>query len=71
MLADARSSALVESFASQWLLLRELDAVVPQDPDFDEDLRVAMRRETELLFADLVREPRSVLRRCSTPTTRI
>src|SRR5688572_16915699 len=61
MLADARSSALVESFASQWLMLRELDAVVPQDPDFDEDLRASMRRETELLFADLVRERRSVL----------
>ena len=61
MLADVRSAALVESFASQWLMLRELDAVVPQDPDFDEDLRAAMRRETELLFADLVREPRSVL----------
>jgi hypothetical protein len=61
MLADSRSSALVESFASQWLMLRELDAVVPQDPDFDEDLRAAMRRETEMLFADLVREPRSVL----------
>jgi hypothetical protein len=60
MLADARSSALVESFASQWLLLRELDAVVPQDPEFDEGLRAAMRRETEMLFADLVREPRSV-----------
>jgi hypothetical protein len=34
---------------------------VPQDPDFDDDLRAAMRRETELLFTDLVREPRSVL----------
>jgi hypothetical protein len=62
MLADARSSALVENFASQWLLLRELDAVVPQDPEFDDDLRAAMRHETEMLFADLVREPRSVLR---------
>jgi hypothetical protein len=61
MLADARSAALVENFASQWLLLRELDAVVPQDPEFDEGLRAAMRRETEMLFADLVREPRSVL----------
>jgi hypothetical protein len=61
MLDDERSTALVENFASQWLLLRELDAVVPQDPAFDEDLRASMRRETELLFADLVREPRSVL----------
>ena len=59
MLADARSSALVENFASQWLLLRELDTVVPQDPEFDEDLRAAMRQETERLFADLIREPRS------------
>ncbi len=61
MLGDGRSSALVANFASQWLALRELDAVVPQDPDFDEDLRAAMRQETEMLFADLVREPRSVL----------
>jgi hypothetical protein len=61
MLDDGRSAALVESFASQWLLLRELDAVVPQDLGFDDDLRAAMRRETEMLFADLVREPRSVL----------
>ena len=60
MLADGRSSALVDNFASQWLLLRELDAVVPQDSGFDEGLRAAMRRETELLFADLLREPRSV-----------
>ena len=61
MLANERSSALVENFASQWLLLRELDEVVPQDPDFDADLRAAFRRETELLFADLLRERRSVL----------
>ena len=61
MLADARSGALVENFASQWLALRELDTVVPQDPDFDDDLRAAMRQETERLFTDLVREPRSVL----------
>jgi hypothetical protein len=60
MLADERSAALVENFASQWLLLRELDTVVPQDSGFDEELRAALRRETELLFADLLREPRSV-----------
>jgi hypothetical protein len=61
MVADPRAMALIESFASQWLLLRELDEVVPQDPDFDADLRAAMRRETELMFADLLRERRSVL----------
>jgi hypothetical protein len=61
MLADERASSLVENFASQWLLLRELDEVVPQDADFDADLKAAMRRETELLFGDLLRERRSVL----------
>lgn len=61
MLADPRASALVESFASQWLLLRELDEAAPQDPGFDADLRAAMRRETEMLFTDLLRERRSVL----------
>jgi hypothetical protein len=61
MLVDERSAALVDNFASQWLLLRELDEVVPQDPEFDADLRVALRRETELLFTDVLRERRSVL----------
>jgi len=61
MLADPRASSLVESFASQWLLLRELDEAAPQDTGFDGDLRAAMRRETEMLFADLLRERRSVL----------
>jgi hypothetical protein len=60
MLAEERSAALVENFASQWLLLRELDDVVPEDPGFDEELRAAMRRETEMLFADLLRERSSV-----------
>jgi hypothetical protein len=41
--------------------LRELDAVVPQDAGFDDELRAAMRLETEMLFADLKREPHSVL----------
>jgi hypothetical protein len=61
LLADERSRALVDNFASQWLALRELDEVVPQDPDFDEELRAALRTETELVFADLMREPRSVV----------
>jgi hypothetical protein len=61
MLADERASALVENFAGQWLKLRELGEVLPPDPDFDADLRDAFRRETELLFADVLRERRSVL----------
>ena len=63
MLADVRSQALVENFAGQWLYLRNLQSVRPDVetfPDFDENLRRAMRRETELLFESIVREDRSV-----------
>lgn len=64
MLQDPKSDALVENFAGQWLQLRDVDVLAP-DPDlfpsFDDSLRQAMRRETELLFATIVREDRSVL----------
>ncbi len=64
MLHDPKSAALVENFAGQWLNLRTLDEVTPdpdQFPDFDADLKRAMRRETELLFATVMREDRSIL----------
>lgn len=64
MLADPRSRSLVTNFAGQWLHLRNLDSVTPDGrlfPDFDDNLRQAMRRETELLFEEVVREDRSVL----------
>ena len=64
MLADPRSSALVTNFAAQWLGLRKLDRVTPQQdafPDFDENLRQAMRKETELFIGSVLREDRSVL----------
>ena len=63
MLVDARSRALVENFAGQWLYLRNLQSARPgieTFPDFDENLRRAMRRETELLFESIIREDRSV-----------
>ena len=63
MLADPRSQALVENFAGQWLYLRNLDAINPDSrlyPDFDDNLRQAMRKETELLFENMLREDRSV-----------
>jgi hypothetical protein len=63
LLTDARSQALVENFAGQWLQLRNLATVKPdpQDfPEFDETLRRAFQRETELFFQNLVREDRSV-----------
>jgi hypothetical protein len=62
MVADARFSAWVENFAGQWLYLRNLAAVVPVQqsfPDFDDTLRQAFRRETELFVESIVREDRS------------
>ena len=64
MLSDARASALVSNFAGQWLQLRNLQRVSPDPmkyPDFDDDLRQAFRRETELLFESIVRDDRSIL----------
>ena len=62
MLADPRADAFVTNFAGQWLFLRNLDAAVPVQsmfPDFDDGLRQAFRRETELFFDSIVREDRS------------
>lgn len=64
MLADPRSQAFTENFAGQWLALRKLSAhqpVVDEYPDFDDNLRQAFRRETELFFDSIVREGRSAL----------
>ena len=64
MLADERSRALVTNFASQWLYLRNLDAMTPDMrlfPDFDDNLRQALRQETELFFETILREDRNVL----------
>jgi mono/diheme cytochrome c family protein len=64
MLADPRSEALVTDFAGQWLYLRNLAASNPDArmfPDFDDNLRQAFRRESELFFASIVKEDRSVL----------
>jgi mono/diheme cytochrome c family protein len=64
MLADKRSNSLVTNFAGQWLYLRNLDSFIPDMrlfPDFDENLRQALRKETELFIESIVREDRSVL----------
>lgn len=64
MLADERSRSLVTNFASQWLHLRNLEGFHPDMRafvDFDDNLRQAMRRETELALEAVIREDRSVL----------
>src|SRR5215510_681995 len=64
MLADPRANALSTRFAAQWLRLQDLEKVHPDAflfPDFDLQLADAMRQETELLFADLVKNDKSIL----------
>ena len=64
MLNDPRAHALTENFAGQWLYLRNLEGMVPNSsafPDFDDNLRQAFHRETELFFESVVQEDRNVL----------
>jgi hypothetical protein len=58
MLAAPRAKSLATNFAGQWLHLRNLESITPDGrlfPDFDDNLRQAFRRETELLFEEVVR----------------
>jgi len=64
MLSDQRARALGSNFAGQWLYLRNLRSVQPDEdvfPDFDDNLRQALQRETELLFESIVLEDHSAL----------
>jgi hypothetical protein len=61
MLADERSSALAGNFAAQWLETRNLDVVKPDPqkfPEWDGELRDAMRTETSLFFDYILRQNR-------------
>ena len=64
MLGDPKASALTANFAGQWLQLRNVRAIAPNSelfPDFDDNLRQAFQRETELFFESIVHEDRSAL----------
>ncbi|OLC75525.1 MAG: hypothetical protein AUH72_20240 [Acidobacteria bacterium 13_1_40CM_4_65_8] len=64
MLADRRADVLASRFAAQWLRLQDLDKINPDVrvyPDFDEQLKSSMLRETELFFRHIVGEDRPVL----------
>ncbi len=64
MLADEKAGVLVSSFAAQWLHLRRMRTVTPDVnafPGFDENLRDALVRETELFVESQLREDRSVV----------
>jgi hypothetical protein len=63
MLGDPRSESLTANFAGQWLMLRNLQSIMPDThefPDFDDELRAAERRETELFFDSQIRENHGV-----------
>ncbi|HEY6169692.1 MAG TPA: DUF1592 domain-containing protein [Verrucomicrobiae bacterium] len=64
MLKDPKAEALVENFAGQWLQLRNLKLMAPDPkefPRFDEKLRAAMERESEMYFEHIMREDRNIL----------
>jgi hypothetical protein len=64
MLADPRSETMVTNFAEQWLYLRDIDSKKPDEllfPDFDQNLRAAFRKETDLFLDSVLRENKSVL----------
>jgi mono/diheme cytochrome c family protein len=62
MLADPKAKSLITNFAFQWLNVRGIDAIEPDAfvyPSFDENLRIAFRREMELFIESIMREDRS------------
>ena len=64
MLRDPKAHALAEHFGGQWLQFRALESVTrdrERFPDFEDYLRLSMRRETELFVEHVVREDRSIL----------
>ena len=72
MLKDKRADSLADNFADQWLHLRNLESFVPDArlyPDFDDNLRQAFRRETELSFQYMLCNDASVLTLIDSPAT--
>jgi hypothetical protein len=64
MLADPRSEALVSNFSQQLLYLRNLPATSPDGifyPNWDDELRQSLKRESELFFDSVIREDRSII----------
>jgi hypothetical protein len=64
MLADSKSTAIVDNFAGQWLYLRNLRTVAPNAdlfPRFDDNLRDGFLQETSLFIASQIREDRPLL----------
>ncbi len=63
MMADQRSDAFLKNFVGQWLFLRNLDNHYPlpsEYPEFDENLRAALRQETEMFIEEQIRSDLSM-----------
>ena len=64
MMADPHADAFIKNFVGQWLYLRNLEDFYPDPaafPEFDENLRTALQRETELFIDDQIRSDASLL----------
>jgi len=64
MLADPKAEALVNNFAEQWLFLRNVASLSPDEnafPNFDDNLRESFRRETELFFDSIIKQDSDVM----------
>jgi hypothetical protein len=64
MLRDPKASALVTSFAGQWLGMRKAQTFLPDAnifPEFDENLRRSFQRETDLFVSDQIAADRSIV----------
>ena len=63
MLADPKAAAFIDNFGGQWLYLRNLDGIYPDPaefPEFDENLREAFKRETQLFIDHQIRNDNSL-----------
>jgi hypothetical protein len=64
MLKDAKAHALVDNFANQWLQIRNLSMITPDHavfPEFNDELRASMAKETESFFEYVMQQDRSIL----------
>ncbi len=63
LLKHPRAKAFTENFAGQWLGLRDIDFTEPSRllyPEFDDMLKASMVRESQLYFAEMLRDDRSL-----------
>lgn len=63
MLKDRKAAAFTENFVGQWLGLRNIDFTVPDPtlyPEYDDILKVAMVKETQLFFDEVLKNDLSL-----------